>query len=1225
MTVHPTLTFPLQTRNNFKQLIKHILESDDTVDLGARAILLQLLNSCKTKQSEVKLLGIAAKDPTRMTIASSLLTALRNYGVFYDVKEDVHTNSILITKVDQPVAPPTPSDDVDIGLLEDTIAKGSVETAVNGNDEDTPADEPNTNDVSQDTTDIIDDGTNNSTPSDTINKFPTAPDGNEIVANAAKASVQDTKLRTDTHKSFSTVMDNVEPTISDIAQKANIDNNVSGNANDAHMKTPIANSLVDDGFIPVSKKDTKRGRSPPRHSDPGKATTGNTSSTNSNRFAGFIESNTDLDLQQNDEKLPSTIDTSTNIAITGNGTDETIEAHLQDTNNAKSDDSDDVQVVDVIEPPPEKPPRPYFMYETDGYQRASKTIEAGMWHLINDEDRLWFGLKSLKEINKQKSSTLGTMASRHREAIEDFTKMTNDALVVSLAQINGRHEYVSDEFEEIKADVDKRIDELKDIHDSTRQALTDASGTIVHYTALQSELKTMSKQVEELSDTNSALMARVNHYDDVIAQFHKKFDTMETAMKEQQAELETTMELCDAVQNLHDEKSAQPDHVPSMPSGYTRWKDMLADKDNGSTASKSEEPSVIDVDAPLLRNTQIRARIADGTVKHLWLTNWKVVNDHNYYCGKTSLGDTHYILDDDILEVTKTPSKDSFVSNYGYDPAMQHQWAPPATATPSPSKPKIAKGPPPPVSKLFPEAARKLAEESNYDDVDDHSYSHRARPQIDAASLGPESYISPTNSTRIKTIREDKLLKYFAVSTIVNDDTDFEEWYNDLKDSVGSYSIPMKPYKDLRPGATIWTISPDNCINYDAVVPTMSRCIYRILKANKERFFPNYSYLQSMHSNFADSSDGSGYLLAIISDYHDSFMHLTPSNVNITDIMEIPKFIETTDIYTWLRKLKKHVEETQSAKNTPTNILTYVRNQLKEDGRFTLAVTEIDNILIKHRHSNGYLPDSFILGNLSQWIFNLYPKAQRNTISQPRKISPAGPRISKLSSTNRYAELPPLDTMDYSDSSSDEEIDYTPAIAAMTRQQRRLQERKDKRDKPTSRHARRNDGNAKTWNDGNAKRSSPRTNHRSNESKTTQKPLPIRCRACRRFGHDIDKPRCPYAGSALAIDEWMQRLAPSERSNIIRAYEQQTRATHDRYIENYNARKQVRKAIRSMDVPDKREYLDEIAANSGPDFNINFASLDNDLLDDAFDEPFLLFDPANHDDLEKLRICALKY
>ncbi len=175
MTVHPTITFPLRTRNNFKQLLKHILESVDTVDIAARAILLHLLTSCKTKQSEVKFLGIAAKDPTRMTIASALITTLRNYGVFYDVEEDVHTNSILITKVDQPVVPT--DDDVDIELLEDNIANGSIETAVNDNDESS-----------------VDSRDNETSANDTdsyVEKQTTKPENNQTIFNNTNSEVVD--------------------------------------------------------------------------------------------------------------------------------------------------------------------------------------------------------------------------------------------------------------------------------------------------------------------------------------------------------------------------------------------------------------------------------------------------------------------------------------------------------------------------------------------------------------------------------------------------------------------------------------------------------------------------------------------------------------------------------------------------------------------------------------------------------------------------------------------------------------------------------------------------------------------------------------------------------------------------------------------------------------------------------------------------------------------------
>lgn len=218
MTVeHPTTTtFTLESRQQFKSFIKHLLtKHSNTASIAARCIL-QLIFNGKTKKSEIQnLMRLTEQNPTYATIAVALLTTLREYGLDYEVDEQADSNSITITMRDTPVV--ESEDD------EDPSDVSPVETADNGLSEKAP-DKPSAEQTA-------------------------APDGDDIVSKIQK----DSSSVSDISMSKSEVSD---------GRHTNLGTNAPGLINDDKKITDTKNT--DDGFTPVSNKDIKRGRSPVR-------------------------------------------------------------------------------------------------------------------------------------------------------------------------------------------------------------------------------------------------------------------------------------------------------------------------------------------------------------------------------------------------------------------------------------------------------------------------------------------------------------------------------------------------------------------------------------------------------------------------------------------------------------------------------------------------------------------------------------------------------------------------------------------------------------------------------------------------------------------------------------------------------------------------------------------------------------------------------------------------
>ena len=183
------------------------------------------------------------------------------------------------------------------------------------------------------------------------------------------------------------------------------------------------------------------------------------------------------------------------------------------------------------------------------------------------------------------------------------------------------------------------------------------------------------------------------------------------------------------------------------------------------------------------------------------------------------------------------------------------------------------------------------------------------------------------------------------------------------------------------------------------------------------------------------------------------------------------------------------------------DVLRLIYDQLKLDMRFKTANGRIEEIISKYKHGAGSVPPEYRLNNILQTIMGMYPLKEKQRLSLPRRPG----------ATAHMVDAPTITVH-----------------RARTRSQ---------------------------------------TNATSGTSQTEQRPVREKknefCISCLTHGHsDIN---CTKTGAHLSIEKYLQRCPQDKRAEIVKMYKQNRKAAHERYLQSYQARKDLKRRIRRLE------------------------------------------------------------
>lgn len=278
------------------------------------------------------------------------------------------------------------------------------------------------------------------------------------------------------------------------------------------------------------------------------------------------------------------------------------------------------------------------------------------------------------------------------------------------------------------------------------------------------------------------------------------------------------------------------------------------------------------------------------------ITGWLLlytVRSGTYLYQILTLGGTNIFANhDDILKVKEVGETNSFL--YGYNPTRSMDVFDSVTAA-TPSTPHRPGEIPPIVTTpvahrnpmqdrlvsplpdqipgqqatsqphtLFCQECSQTDDDNNSQLHDDDRSQHQHQGRHQTRPLQNNEYLYPIGNA-ITRLHEDKIEDlHSSLKTVLSDTTMICPFYDALCRRLKVQHIPLREWKSLAPGVDLLEINPRQCANYTAAHIVMSRAIFNLLDASRDRLI-TYLFLKGELSMCDNESDGFGFLSYMIS------------------------------------------------------------------------------------------------------------------------------------------------------------------------------------------------------------------------------------------------------------------------------------------------------------------------------------------------------------------------
>ena len=604
-----------------------------------------------------------------------------------------------------------------------------------------------------------------------------------------------------------------------------------------------------------------------------------------------------------------------------------------------------------------------------------------------------------------------------------------------------------------------------------------------------------------------------------------------------------------------------------------------------------------------------------------WLLSYTVRDGQYFYHISTNSGTDIFAFHSEIIEVKEFGDPNNFL--YGYNPTrnmsifetpaaqqntnsatagspVRHQGFVPQSPVQHQAAANSSIMSPAPKSKslLFP-----LVNPSDIGREDDYSLngtdddkSVRDRKYTQRPMLNHE-YSHPIG-TAITRVREDKVEELHSSMKVVLSDTDsIRAFYDELRRRLKPQNIHLREWSSLAPAIDVLDMQPNQCANYQNVRVVMSRAIFNLLDSNKETLITDL-YMSGELSMYDEQSDGFGFITYMVSQSHQKYRHqvVQPS---ISATLTIPTFEDHLTIHEFCSNVKNFLENGLAPDHfTPFAAVQYVLEKLRLDSRFTTGCAYLQTEVTLHNNKTGYAPPHLQLQLLPRTILNQYEPAIKSELSKPRRMGAR--RVEFDTQDSGLVAHRAYTRSDARESGNNE----NPRVSYQKKSYSNQRGGHDK--KP---YGKRND------NDSYSNRRPFNKERPFNKDQNARgADIPYKaCPCCGKPGHE--ECDCRQKGSFVHLSQWYEMLSKSQRQDIIKEMNKNSRATHERYKAAYGKRNAVRKRLNrvhtdfadhdNLEINIEKEIVLQACRAQIPD--LDFGSLDQEFIDDV--EPYLEFDP----------------